>query len=49
MKLAAIAVSFTIPLVLTTYFLVNESNIKIDFTEQETARRPLPAAAQPAC
>jgi methyl-accepting chemotaxis protein len=35
MKLAAIAVSFTIPLLLTTYFLVNEGNIKIDFAEQE--------------
>ena len=35
MKLAAIALSFTSPLVLTTYFLVNEGNLKIDFTQQE--------------
>jgi methyl-accepting chemotaxis protein len=35
MKLAAIALSFMIPLVVTTYFLVNEQNIKIDFAEQE--------------
>jgi methyl-accepting chemotaxis protein len=35
MKLAAIAFSFIVPLVLTTYFLVNESNIKINFTQQE--------------
>jgi methyl-accepting chemotaxis protein len=35
MKLAAIAVSFVVPLSLTTYFLVNEGNIKIDFAEQE--------------
>jgi methyl-accepting chemotaxis protein len=35
MKLAAIAVSFTIPLVLTTAFLVNEGNIKINFAKQE--------------
>ncbi|MEY2568002.1 MAG: methyl-accepting chemotaxis protein [Actinomycetota bacterium] len=35
MKLAAIALSFMIPLVVTTYFLVNEENIKIDFAQQE--------------
>jgi hypothetical protein len=35
MKLAAIALSFTIPLFLTTYFLVNEGNIKINFAKQE--------------
>ena len=35
MKLAAIAFSFIVPLVLTTYFLVNEGNIKINFTQQE--------------
>ena len=35
MKLAAIALSFVVPLVLTTYFLVNESNIKINFNQQE--------------
>lgn len=35
MKLAAIALCFTVPLVLTTWFLVEESNIKIDFATQE--------------
>ena len=35
MKLAAIALSFMIPLVVTTFFLVEEQNIKIDFAEQE--------------
>jgi methyl-accepting chemotaxis protein len=35
MKLAAIALSFMIPLIVTTYFLVNEQNIKIDFAEKE--------------
>ena len=35
MKLSAIALSFTIPLVLTTSFLVNEGNIKINFAKQE--------------
>lgn len=34
-KLAAIAVCFTIPLVITTGFLVKEQNIKIDFAAQE--------------
>ncbi|HEX7166999.1 MAG TPA: hypothetical protein VF230_08460, partial [Acidimicrobiales bacterium] len=35
MKLTAIALSFTIPLVVTTYFLVGEQSIKIDFADQE--------------
>ena len=35
MKLTAIALSFTIPLVVTTYFLVREQSIKIDFAAQE--------------
>lgn len=35
MKLAAIALSFTVPLVLTTWSLVEEKNIKIEFAEQE--------------
>jgi methyl-accepting chemotaxis protein len=35
MKLTAIALSFTVPLVLTTWFLVGEQNIKIDFATQE--------------
>lgn len=35
MKLAAIALAFTGPLVLTTYFLVTEANLKINFTQQE--------------
>jgi methyl-accepting chemotaxis protein len=35
MKLAAIALSFTIPLIVTTYFLVKEAEIKIDFATQE--------------
>jgi methyl-accepting chemotaxis protein len=35
MKLAAIALSFTIPLILTTYFLVKEGNTKIEFAQQE--------------
>ena len=35
MKLAVIAVSFIIPLVVTTYFLVDEQNIALDFTRQE--------------
>jgi methyl-accepting chemotaxis protein len=35
MKLAAIAMSFSIPLFLTTYFLVNEGNTKINFARQE--------------
>ncbi len=35
MKLAAIALSFIVPLVITTYFLVKEQNIKIDFAQQE--------------
>src|SRR5688500_16157931 len=35
MKLAAIALSFMIPLVVTTYFLVREQSIKIDFAAQE--------------
>src|SRR5947199_10722910 len=35
MKLAAIALAFTIPLVVVTLFLVNEQNIKIDFAQQE--------------
>jgi methyl-accepting chemotaxis protein len=33
--LAAIALSFIVPLVLTTFFLVKEQNIKISFAEQE--------------
>ena len=45
MKLTAIAVSFTIPLVVTTSFLVREQSIKIDFAAQElrgdTYLRPL--------
>jgi hypothetical protein len=40
MKLAAIALSFTIPLFLTTYFLVNEGNIKINFAIP-TPSRPI--------
>ena len=35
MKLAAIALSFIIPLLLTAFFLVNEGNLKINFTQQE--------------
>ena len=35
LKLVAIAVSFIVPLALTTYFLVNESSIKINFAKQE--------------
>jgi methyl-accepting chemotaxis protein len=35
MKLTTIALSFMIPLSLTTYFLVDESNIKFDFASQE--------------
>jgi len=35
MKLAAIALAFTGPLALTTYFLVTESNLGISFSEQE--------------
>ena len=35
MKLAAIALSFIIPLLLTASFLVNEGNLKINFTQQE--------------
>ena len=35
MKLAAIALSFTVPLVVTTWFLVEEKNIKIEFARQE--------------
>jgi methyl-accepting chemotaxis protein len=35
MKLTAIALVFTIPLVVTTYFLVREQSIKIDFAAQE--------------
>jgi methyl-accepting chemotaxis protein len=35
MKLAAIALSFMIPLVVTTYFLVGEQSIKIDFATSE--------------
>lgn len=35
MKLAAIALAFMIPLVVTTYFLVEEQNLNIDFAEQE--------------
>ncbi|MDQ1536213.1 MAG: methyl-accepting chemotaxis protein [Actinomycetota bacterium] len=35
MKLAAMALAFTIPLVLTMYFLVSEADIKINFTQQE--------------
>jgi methyl-accepting chemotaxis protein len=35
MKLAAIALAFTVPLVVTTYFLVGEQSIKIDFAAQE--------------
>ena len=35
MKLAVIALSFSIPLVVTTYFLVDEQNIALDFTRQE--------------
>src|SRR5207249_1588129 len=34
-KLAAIALAFTIPLALTTYFLVGEKRIKIDFARNE--------------
>lgn len=36
MKLTAIALSFTIPLVVTTFFLVKEQSIKIDFAAQES-------------
>ena len=35
MKLTAIALVFTVPLVVTTYFLVREQSIKIDFAAQE--------------
>src|SRR3954462_4288183 len=35
MKLTAIALSFMIPLVVTTYFLVREENINVHFAEQE--------------
>ncbi len=35
MKLLAIALSFVVPLVVTTRFLVEEKNIKIDFAEKE--------------
>jgi methyl-accepting chemotaxis protein len=35
MKLTAIALAFTVPLVLTTWFLVEEKNIKIDFAQAE--------------
>ena len=35
MKLTAIALSFMIPLVVTTYFLLREQSIKIDFAAQE--------------
>jgi methyl-accepting chemotaxis protein len=35
MKLAAIVLAFTCPLVLTMYFFVTEANLKIDFTQQE--------------
>jgi methyl-accepting chemotaxis protein len=35
MKLVAIALSFIVPLLLTTWFLAEEQNIKIDFAEQE--------------
>src|SRR6266702_8376640 len=35
LKLVAVAVSFIVPLALTTYFLVNESSIKINFAKQE--------------
>jgi methyl-accepting chemotaxis protein len=35
MKLAAIALSFIVPLVLTTFFLVREENYKINFAQQE--------------
>ena len=35
MKLTAIALSFMIPLVVTTFFLVKEQNFKIDFAAQE--------------
>jgi methyl-accepting chemotaxis protein len=45
MKLVAVALSFTVPLVVTTYFLIEEGNIKIEFAEQEkrgiTYLRPL--------
>jgi len=35
MKVAAIALSFIVPLVLTSYFLVKEQNIKISFAQPE--------------
>jgi methyl-accepting chemotaxis protein len=35
MKLAVVALSFIVPLVVTTYFLVDEQDIKIQFAEQE--------------
>jgi methyl-accepting chemotaxis protein len=35
MKLAGIALSFIVPLLLTASFLVNEGNLKINFTQQE--------------
>src|ERR671930_251750 len=34
-KLVVICVAFTIPLALTTYFLLEEKRIKIDFAQQE--------------
>ena len=34
-KLIAIALSFTVPLVVTTYFLLDEASIKIDFAADE--------------
>ena len=45
MKLAAISLSFVVPLVITTYLYVGETNFKIDFAQQEmegiTYLRPL--------
>ena len=35
MKLAAIALAFTIPLIVTTWFLVREEQLEIDFTDAE--------------
>jgi signal transduction histidine kinase/CheY-like chemotaxis protein/HPt (histidine-containing phosphotransfer) domain-containing protein/HAMP domain-containing protein len=34
-KLVAICVAFTIPILLTTYFLIDEKRIKIDFAQKE--------------
>ena len=45
MKLAAIALAFTIPLVVVTFFLVNEQNIKIETIRLNSSDMPAQLAA----